>query len=569
MNWFGNLRIAVRVISGFLIVMVITAVIGGIGVYSVQKIHRDYSAAYQSTVQKLSYIATISSSFQRARLNLYGLVLSETDADKQNYSEKIDSYKGIVDENLTSCEQAVTQRGTAKERELLDKLKSALSDYTQKRVPFSSGLAMDPSKRTEAFEQIKDGGELRNLALAADDQITALINYNQELATEQEKQNARSAKETSLMILIGIAVGLILSVLLGLYISRSVSKPIRSLVLAANQLAQGDIELSVRAQTRDEIGELFGAFSNMIENIKKQAHVAERIAEGDLTVEVEVRSEQDLLGRKLREMVENNDALFREIRAAAEEVESGAGQMSAASQGLAQGASEQAGSVEEISASMEQVASKTKENADSARQASDMTKLVIEHTTRGNADMQKMTAAMGEINRASENISTVIRTIEDIAFQTNILALNAAVEAARAGEAGKGFAVVAEEVRNLAAKSAEAAKSTTALINDSVQKAKMGVGIAEDAASSLRLILETSTKNSELVEGIAAASEEQTAGIEQINVAVSQVAEVVQTSSATAEETASISQELNAQAEELRTIVSRVRLKDREKAAAE
>jgi methyl-accepting chemotaxis protein len=227
---------------------------------------------------------------------------------------------------------------------------------------------------------------------------------------------------------------------------------------------------------------------------------------------------------------------------------------------LSQGSTEQASSIEEITASMTQVSAQTKQNAANANQANQLALAAKENAVEGNGQMQGMVKAMAEINDSSSNISKIIKVIDEIAFQTNILALNAAVEAARAGQHGKGFAVVAEEVRNLAARSANAAKETTEMIENSIRKVEAGTEIANNTAVALNKIVDGVAKAAELVGDIASASNEQATGIAQINQAISQVAQVVQTNSATAEESAAASEELSSQAELLKNAVNRFRL---------
>ena len=249
------------------------------------------------------------------------------------------------------------------------------------------------------------------------------------------------------------------------------------------------------------------------------------------------------------------DKITDRISMGAEQVATSSGQVSSASQSLAEGATEQAAGLEETSSSLEEMSSKTKQNADNAHQAKELALESQEFAQNGADAMQRMSRAIDDIQNSSDETAKIIKVIDEIAFQTNLLALNAAVEAARAGEAGKGFAVVAEEVRNLAMRSAEAAKNTSAMIQESVNNARNGVEISTEVSEGLDKIVTSIKKTNNLVGDISTASAEQAQGIDQINSSISQMDKVTQNNAANAEESASASQELNSQAEIMKDIV--------------
>lgn len=299
------------------------------------------------------------------------------------------------------------------------------------------------------------------------------------------------------------------------------------------------------------------------EPINEALSVLKELAEGNLGVAMtgNYQGEHGILKNAINSLIDSFNQVLSEIDQAAGQVAAGSRQISDSSLVLSQGSAEQASTVEEINASITEIAAQTRQNATHASQANELALGVKVSAEAGNERMQEMLMAMREINDSSVNISKIIKVIDEIAFQTNILALNAAVEAARAGQHGKGFAVVAEEVRNLAGRSANAAKETTTLIEGSVKKVDDGTRIANATAQSLTEIVAGVAKMADLVGEIAEASNSQATGIAQINQGVSQVSQVTQSNTATAEEGAAASEELSGQAELLKTMVAKFKLK--------
>lgn len=354
---------------------------------------------------------------------------------------------------------------------------------------------------------------------------------------------------------------------------------------AFDALAMPVIEMSAvlenlaTGNTRQKVtGEFTGVFEtlkndvNTISSMTKElidmiTDTLNKISNGNLDIPKlkELSGDWNGVPAALNNIVDSLNVLVGNIYNAVDEVTAGANQVSIGSQELSQGATEQASSIEELTSSIAEIASQTKLNAQNANKASALAKTMRDSAISGNEAMNEMLTSMQEINESSRNISKIIKVIDDIAFQTNILALNAAVEAARAGENGKGFAVVAEEVRNLAARSANAAKDTTSLIEGSIDRVEKGTKIAATTAKTLGNIVDGVDKVAGLVENIAVASNDQATAITQVNQGLEQVSKVVQTNSATAEESAAASEELSGQASMLKSSVQKFTLREETK----
>ena len=560
MKWFRNKKIMVKLLIGFLITSLITVIVGSVGVMNLISLESSANALYQQNALSLQYSGEASTTFQMVRYSMLRLTTYDT-------KEEINSGIATINDLFTQTDAAMSNL----DHVLYSNEARGYYSYIVKEWDSYKGTSSEVFSAMQSFNDTKASQiievKLAPIGTSIRDNYTSLSNV---VATQTQQSAGDMIRQgtMSVWIMAGVVVvGLIVSVLLAVYISRLIGIPVRKMVEAADQLALGDADIEIKVSAKDEIGKLAEAMRRMIEVSKKQVEETHRLAGGDLTVDIQVKSEKDALGMSLSELVDGMNTLVVSIMTSAEQVASGANLVSNSSMALSQGASEQASSVEELTASLEEVAVKTTENAQNAKIANQLAQTAKDDAELGNTQMRDMLGAMDEISAASTSINKIIKVIDDIAFQTNILALNAAVEAARAGQHGRGFAVVAEEVRTLAARSAQAAKETTDLIEGSLRKVEAGTRIANATADALGKIVREVTDAAQIVGSIASASDAQASAVRQINQGIQQVSQVVQSNAATSEEGAAASEELSSQAEQLKETVSAFKLKQRHSAS--
>lgn len=398
-----------------------------------------------------------------------------------------------------------------------------------------------------------------------------LVNFSsiqQGFATAQKQEAVSLMNKAWVILFLSLVISLLAALIITYRIRKSILVPIKEIDYVYEEMAKGNLNAQIAYDGRDELGRMAKNIKNTNAIITSYIYdITEKLnllSQGDLrfSIDLDYTGDFNAIKNAILKTVSSLNQTLVLIDTAASQVNTGTDQVSSGAQALAAGSTEQASSVEELSASLTSITAQANQNSENVKKASQYMEQTSLNVKNGGAHMQKLTEAMDNIGSASDQITNITKVIEDIAFQTNILSLNAAIEAARAGTAGKGFSVVADEVRNLAAKSAEAAKQTAELIQHSVSAVEEGTQITKKTAQILKDIDETTGLISNIVNKINSATAEQASSIEEVRLGLEQVSAVVQTNAATAEENSAASEEMNAQAYTLREEVGKFQLNE-------
>ncbi len=559
-----NLKISSKLLVSFGALIVLMLIIVIYSIFSFTTVKGILDTFNNIAVTNIKIADDIDSKTQEMAKNILHGIAKCDNADRSIAEEYVNKYMGVAGERKDEIQELITDlsktyRGDPAD---IDKLNNYLASFVKEMDEFVQ-MVLDPNINIEVAI---DNYDTDIMPLVSQFQEQAL--YCRDAASnraDSDYQAGIADIQSSIVILIVVSVvSIILAIAITIYITKAITVPVKQIQNATVKMESGDFTAVVTYNSKDEMGML----SNDVRNLSREisniitdiSNILEELAKGNLTAKsanekMYVGTFKEII-KSINEFRDSISETMQKVTVSSDQVASGSEQVALGAQSLSQGATEQASSIEELAAEINIVSDVVKSNANQASQASNDTQATVDKLTEAKTEMDALAAAIQEMSASSEDTKKIIKTIEDIAFQTNILALNAAVEAARAGVAGKGFAVVADEVRNLAGKSAEAAKNTTVLIESTVSAIERGRVLADKAVEEMNASTEAAGNVLTINNQIAKSANQATESMAQISSSVEQISSVVQTNSATAEQSAAASEELSGQSQILKELTA-------------
>jgi len=556
-----NMKIKTSLLLGFGFTIVVSVIIVACTLLMMNSQRSTFTSVIDNEIEAVETIKDIRVDLNVAARDLRSILILTDNSRNAELQTSVQQYLSSLEKDLGEL-KAIYPLKDNRENALYDAAETWIA--TTKNI-LSSAMA---GRTEEAIRQLQNEGvnQLNAMTSIAIEMEEALVQAQDSAISDQ----LQSITVATISILVVLLIALVIILIIATKIIAGITTPTAQVEKALVGFSEGHLDIPVTYQSNNELGAMCDALrksQNILGGvIEDVCDLLSKMAGGNFAVMSRDHGlyvgDLAAMLHALQSIKQKLSSTMVQIHQAAEEVSAGADQVSSGAQALSQGATEQASSVEELAATINDISEQIKQNADNAQQASVMADSVGSKIEQSNTQMQEMTAAMDEISEKSNEIGKIIKTIEDIAFQTNILALNAAVEAARAGAAGKGFAVVADEVRNLASKSADASKSTSALIESSVKAVENGTRIATETAKDLVDVVEGTREIVTTINRIAEASKLQSDAVAQVTQGVDQISSVVQTNSATSEESAAASEELASQSSILKELVDQFTISD-------